>query len=187
MDAETIVSFLKIANNLKTNVRHCWTKLDRRESISDHSHRMILFAWLIKDEIPDLDMDRLYELCMWHDIGEAVVGDTPSFLKGEKEEVEELDATKKLFSSLPKKQEEELLGIIDEYNAKETLEAKVATALDKLEATLSHNESDLSTWLELEKTLNITYAKEAVAGFPIFEEIQEIIAEETREKIREEN
>ena len=33
------------------------------------------------------------------------------------------------------------------------LEAKVYKALDKLEAVIAHNESDISTWLPLELSL----------------------------------
>mgnify|MGYP000301479291 CR=1 FL=1 len=73
-----------------------------------------------------------------------------------------------------------------EMNALETDEAKVYKALDKLEAVIAHNESDISTWLPLEYELQQTYAAESVKGFPILEEIQRLAVEKTLEKIAEE-
>lgn len=69
-------------------------------------------------------------------------------------------------------------------NALETDEAKVYKALDKLEAVIAHNESDISTWLPLEYELQQTYAAESVKGFPILEEIQRLAVEKTLEKSR---
>lgn len=69
-------------------------------------------------------------------------------------------------------------------NALKTDEAKVYKALDKLEAVIAHNESDISTWLPLEYELQQTYAAESVKGFPILEEIQRLAVEKTLEKSR---
>lgn len=69
-------------------------------------------------------------------------------------------------------------------NALKTEEAKVYKALDKLEAVIAHNESDISTWLPLEYELQQTYAAESVKGFPILEEIQRLAVEKTLEKSR---
>ena len=38
-----------------------------------------------------------------------------------------------------------------------TDEAKVYKSLDKLEALISHNESDITTWLPLEYSLQLSY------------------------------
>ena len=47
-----------------------------------------------------------------------------------------------------------------EINEQQTQEAKLFKALDKLEAAISHNEADLSTWIELEYELSPVYGKE---------------------------
>ncbi len=49
-----------------------------------------------------------------------------------------------------------------EMEDRETPEAKVYKALDKLEALIQHNESPLDTWSENEYSLNLTYAFDAV-------------------------
>lgn len=91
-----------------------------------------------------------------------------------------------LLSMLPGKTGEEAKVLFTEMNALKTEEAKVYKALDKLEAVIAHNESDISTWLPLEYELQQTYAAESVKGFPILEEIQRLAVEKTLEKIAEE-
>ena len=87
---------------------------------------------------------------------------------------------------LPGKTGEEAKVLFAEMNALKTDEAKVYKALDKLEAVIAHNESNISTWLPLEYELQQTYAAESVKGFPILEEIQRLAVEKTLEKIAEE-
>ncbi len=49
-----------------------------------------------------------------------------------------------------------------EFENKETNEAKVANALDKLEAQIQHNEADVSTWLDIEKEMLYMMQKHVV-------------------------
>ena len=58
-------------------------------------------------------------------------------------------------------------------------------ALDKLEAVIQHNQSDIRTWLPLEYDLQKTYAAEAVKGVPFLERLQEESVKETERKIEE--
>ena len=53
-----------------------------------------------------------------------------------------------------------------EMEALQTKEAQVYKALDKVEALISHNESDLSTWLPLEYDLQLTYGQENMKCSP---------------------
>ena len=62
-------------------------------------------------------------------------------------------------------------------------EARVYKALDKLEAVIQHNQSDIRTWLPLEYELQKTYAAESVKGFHILEKLQEESVKETEQKI----
>ena len=47
-----------------------------------------------------------------------------------------------------------------EMNEKKTPEAKLFKSLDNLEALISHNEADISTWLPLEYQENLIYGQE---------------------------
>jgi len=142
-------------------------------------------AWLLKEELPDVDMEKVIHMCLLHDLGEAVTGDIPAFEKKEQDRSVERKAVDGLLSMLPGKTGEEAKVLFAEMNALKTEEAKVYKALDKLEAVIAHNESN-STWLPLEYELQQTYAAESVKGFPILEEIQRLAVEKTLEKIAEE-
>ena len=140
-------------------------------------------AWLLKEELPDVDMEKVIHMCLLHDLGEAVTGDIPAFEKKEQDSSVERKAVGGLLSMLPGKTGEEAKVLFAEMNALETHEAKVYKALDKLEAVIAHNESDISTWLPLEYELQKTYAAESVKGFPILEKLQEESVKETEQKI----
>ena len=64
-----------------------------------------------------------------------------------------------------------------------TVEAKLYKALDKLEAVIQHNESDIKTWLPLEYDLQLEYGWENVEFSEYMTELRKIIAEDTRKKI----
>ena len=70
-----------------------------------------------------------------------------------------------------------------EMNARETLEAKIYKALDNLEAVIQHNEADLSTWIEREYSLNLTYGNDKVAFSPYLTELRKAVREDTEAKI----
>ena len=96
-------------------------------------------------------------------------------------------AEEEYWAEKKRKEEEEKAKAEQERETEgKTEEAKVYKALDKLEAVIAHNESDISTWLPLEYELQQTYAAESVKGFPILEEIQRLAVEKTLEKIAEE-
>ena len=63
-------------------------------------------------------------------------------------------------------------------------EAKLYKALDKLEAVLSHDESDISTWLPLEYDLQFHYGREQVQFSPYLRKFKTVLDDMTREKIR---
>ena len=58
-------------------------------------------------------------------------------------------------------------ALYDEMAALETQEAQIYKALDKLEAVISHNESDISTWENHEYDLQLTYGEQNVAFFAL--------------------
>ena len=68
-------------------------------------------------------------------------------------------------------------------NAMESLEAKIYKALDKLEAVIQHDESDISTWIPLEYELNLVYGNENVQFSDYLKELKAEIDKMTREKL----
>ena len=70
--------------------------------------------------------------------------------------------------------------------AMETKEAKTYKALDRIEALISHNESDISTWLDHEYDLQFTYGQENMEFSELFKEIRKEIDDWSKEKIETE-
>ena len=79
MDPRTFLSILHIAERLKDTPRHCATSLGRTESVAEHSWRVALAAFLLRDRFPELDMDRVVAMALIHDLGECFTGDIPTF------------------------------------------------------------------------------------------------------------
>ena len=86
-------------------------------------------------------------------------------------------------STLPEDAREEWTALLTEMNAMETREAKIYKALDKMEAVIQHNESDISTWLPLEYDLQLTYGEENVEFSPYMRQLKAEVNDRTREKI----
>lgn len=184
--ARQFTDFLNRVEKLKSVRRHCVTADGEPETVAAHTWRTALMAYLLKDELGDIDIDRVIRMCLIHDIGEAVTGDIPTFEKNGGHERTERQAVEDLLGGLPGALAEELKALFAEMDALETKEAKVYKALDRLEAVISHNESDISTWLPLEYELQQTYAARNVEGFPALEALQEEAVRRTKEKIAEE-
>lgn len=79
--AEWLIEFLEKAGKLKSVPRHCITPEGVRETVAGHCWRVSLMAWLLKEELPDVDMEKVIHMCLLHDLGEAVTGDIPAFEK----------------------------------------------------------------------------------------------------------
>lgn len=183
MEAKELLRVLHTAERLKDETRHCYTSGGRHESVAEHSWRLALTALFLRDEFPALDMDRVIRMCLIHDLGECFTGDIPSFLKSGGDEERERSALETWVASLPAPYSVELKTLYAEMDALETDEARLYKALDKLEAVIQHNESDVATWLPREYELNLTYADESVAFSDYLKRLREEIRRETRDKI----
>lgn len=183
MEAKELLRVLHTAERLKNETRHCYTSGGRHESVAEHSWRLALTALFLRDEFPALDMDRVIRMCLIHDLGECFTGDIPSFLKSGGDEERERSALETWVASLPAPYSVELKTLYAEMDALETDEARLYKALDKLEAVIQHNESDIATWLPREYELNLTYADENVAFSDYLKRLREEVRRETRDKI----
>ena len=183
MEAKELLRVLHTVERLKDETRHCYTSGGRHESVAEHSWRLALTAFFLRDEFPALDMDRVIRMCLIHDLGECFTGDIPSFLKSGGDEERERSALETWVASLPAPYSVELKTLYAEMDALETDEARLYKALDKLEAVIQHNESDIATWLPREYELNLTYADENVAFSDYLKRLREEIRRETRDKI----
>ena len=166
MEPKEFLAFLARLEKLKCNTRHSWTSSGRHESVAEHSWRLAMLALLLRDALPEVDMDKVLRMCLIHDVGEAVTGDIPSFQKTDANEETERQAIAELLSPLPDGLRGELTALFAEMDALATPEARVYKALDKLEVVVQHNEAPLDTWLPLEYELNQPYGIPEPAPVP---------------------
>jgi len=185
MDARKLIDFLRVMERLKDTPRHCWTTGGRRESVAEHSWRVALMAMLMADEFPELDIDRVIRMCLVHDIGEAITGDIPTFVKTDADRVVEGREVDALIGGLPEPWPRWLGDLFDEMEALQTPEAKLYKALDRMEAIQSHNESAVETWLPLEYELNLTYGEKDAAFSPYLTILRAEMRKDTEAMIEE--
>ena len=183
MQQRELLDFLGKLECLKTNGRHSVTRGGITETVAAHSWRLAVFALLVAPEFPEIDANKLLRMCLIHDFGEAITGDIPSFLKTKENERTEENAVETLLSTLPEPQRDELTALFTEMDAHTTPEARLYKALDKMEAVIQHNESDISTWLPLEYDLQQSYAQENAAEFPYLKELRALMLQDTLTKI----
>lgn len=186
MESRAFLDAMHIAERLKDATRHCDTSMGRRESVAEHSWRAALMAFFLRDEFPQADMDKVIQMCLVHDLGEAFTGDIPTFVKTQADEETEESLLYCWVDSLPGDYAAGLRELFEEMAARQTLEAKLYKAIDGLEALIQHNESDIASWLPREYALNLTYADDKVAFSPYLTALRQAIREDTLQKIEEE-
>ena len=185
MKQRELLDFLRRLECLKTNGRHSTTVGGITETVAAHSWRLAVLAFLIAPEFEEIDGNKLIRMCLVHDFGEAITGDIPSFLKTKEHEKTEDNAVQTLLSVLPEPQRGSLGALFAEMDAHKSMEVRLYKALDKLEAVIQHNESDISTWLPLEYELQQTYAVENASEFPYLKGLRALMLEDTLKKIED--
>ncbi|MBR5363464.1 MAG: HD domain-containing protein [Oscillospiraceae bacterium] len=183
MDARSYLSILHVAERLKDTPRHCTTSQRRVESVAEHSWRIALMAQLLRHEFPDTDMDKVTAMCLIHDLGECFTGDIPTFEKTESDRAHEDALLNQWVQTLPPEIKADFTALFAEMQARQTAEAKLFRALDKLEALIQHNESPLDTWSAHERELNLTYAYDAVVFSEWLTALRHEIKNETLAKL----
>lgn len=188
MTSQKFLEILKQAAKLKVTPRHCYTEENRAESVADHSWRIALMAMLLsgEEEFREVDMNKVIRMCLIHDLGESFTGDIPTFDKTDDDTRTEDTLFLEWVDGFPEPQRQEWQMLLAEMDRLETKEAKTYKALDKLEALISHNESDISTWIPLEYELQLTYGQENMQFSEYLRTFRQTIDAWTRKKIEEE-
>lgn len=184
MKPAELLEFLAMAEKLKCNTRHSYTSSGRHESVAEHSFRLALMAYMVSDEVPEIDTDKVIRMCLIHDLGEAITGDIPSFEKTDSDEAAEDSAVSGFVNQLPEYWKKQLGEMYSEMNELKTPEAKLYKALDKLEAVIQHNEADISTWLPLEYDLQLTYGTEECSFNEYINSLRDEVKSVSEKKIK---
>ena len=182
MEIKNYLEVIHFAEKLKNVMRHSWTSSGRHESTAEHSWRLALMAYFMKDEFEHLDMNKVILMCLVHDLGEVITGDIPVFDKTASDELNEKTLLDEWVSALDEPYASELKALYAEMEALESDEAKLYKALDQLEAVDQHNLADLSTWENHEYELQLHHGEKLAQCFEMTQKLKDAINEETRIK-----
>ena len=186
MDYKDFLSILSVAEKLKCSTRHSDTSSGRRESVAEHSWRLALMAMLLEDEFSDVNISKVIKMCLIHDLGEAFTGDIAAFDKTDADSAKEEEQYETWVSTFPEFQKMEFQTLLKEMLELETKEAKLYNALDKMEAVIQHNETDIRSWIRLENDLQFTAGVEKVMWSEYIIGLKKYIDAWTQKKIAEE-
>jgi len=100
-----------------------------RESVADHSFITAFIGYVFSQIVPEADSLRLLQMCLMHDLTEARTGDL-NYVQKKYLSADESRAVADLSERLPFGQE--VAGLIEEFNAAKTLEARLAHDADQL-------------------------------------------------------
>lgn len=121
----------------------------RRENDAEHSWHLAVMAMLLEEYCADkVDIGRVIKIALVHDLVEVYAGDTFAYdSKGyEDKEEREKQSADKLFGMLEPEQGAYFRALWDEFEAKETPEARYANAVDRLQPLLLNYLTDGHTW-----------------------------------------
>lgn len=146
------LAFLREIDKLKTVIRQS-PLLDRsrKENSAEHSWHLAMYALLLREHVDvKVNIERVIQMLLVHDIVEIDVGDTPlhndpsPFLQTELEH----KAARRLFGLLPDPQSSELLALWQEFEEAKTEDAKFAKTLDRVQPLMANVFTDGGTWIE---------------------------------------
>lgn len=183
MSPKEYLAIVHCIAGLKERTRHAWMTSGRQESVAEHSWRMALMAYFLRDEFPTVDLTRVLLMALLHDMGEVFTGDIPTFEKTDADRAREHELRDKWIDALPAPYAAEVRSLFTEMDAMETEEAKIVKALDRMEAVITHNEGDPHTWLPLEYDLQRTYGVKEAAFTPVLKELRAEVNREVDEVI----
>lgn len=136
----TVIDFYDNLSVLKEKERTGWIKWNvtgRRESVNDHTTSAQHLAWALYSEYDiDINIEHVIAMLSIHEIGESRIGDITPYdgISPKSKAKREREAVVSLCSNLKKRHI--LLALFDEFEAKETPEAKFAYLCDKLDCDL---------------------------------------------------
>ena len=121
----------------------------RRENDVEHSWHLGVMAVILQEYAAEpVDMAKVMKMVLLHDLVEIDAGDTFAYdpEAGLDKEERETAAADRLYGMLPSDQGQELRTLWDEFEARETPEAKFAACLDRLQPLLNNYHTAGGTW-----------------------------------------
>lgn len=145
------IEFIAECDKLKEVFRQTVNSQSRRsENDAEHSWHLCLCVIVLAEHanVRQLDVLRVLKMVIVHDLVEIDAGDTFAYdvaaMAGQHER--EAIAADRIFGLLPSDQAKEFRALWDEFEAKQTPEAKFATAVDRFQPMLLNCRSQGAAW-----------------------------------------
>ena len=147
---ETQLGFVLEVEQLKQVFRQTVLIGDRRpENDAEHSWHLSLMAiLLVEHAAEEVDLMKVLEMLLIHDVVEIDAGDTFAYDEvGNRDKDErEQQAADRLFGLLPEDQATAYRALWDEFEERQSPEARYAAALDRLQPLLLNFHTEGAAW-----------------------------------------
>ena len=145
------IEFIAECDKLKEVFRQTLNTHSRRaENDAEHSWHLCLCVIVLAEHanVPQLDVLRVLKMLIVHDLVEIDAGDTFAYdvAAMANQHEREAVAADRIFGLLPPDQAAAFRALWDEFEAKETAEAKFATAVDRFQPMLLNCRSQGAAW-----------------------------------------
>ena len=137
---QNVVDFFQIAEKLEREYRLTRTSDGTQQSVAAHSWNMAMMAMVLRPYLKNsVNMERVYELCLLHDLPEAIAHDVPLHEQTDavraQKHINECVAVAQIVSLL---KNDNIRARFDEYDARQSNESKFVKALDVLDTAVQH-------------------------------------------------
>ena len=146
------IAFILEIDKLKSVLRRSYLLNEaRRENSAEHSWHLSVMALMLAEHAnAELDQLRVLRMLLVHDIVEIDSGDTYIYDQAgnDTKAAREQEAASRIFGLLPSNQSAEVQALWQEFEARDTPEAKFAAALDRLMPLLHNYYTEGRSWRE---------------------------------------
>lgn len=149
------IQFLIEIDKVKNIIRKTRNVSSKRyENDAEHGWHMSMMAIILSEYANEkIDINKVVKMALIHDLVEIDAGDTYLYAKEQSDKVEkERKCAQRIFGLLPEDQREEFLALWEEFEAKESAEAKFAGAMDRLGPLMQNYYDNGHAW----KNFNIS-------------------------------
>lgn len=146
---EKQIAFLIEVDKLKNIFRQTRNFHEKRhENDAEHAWHMSLMALILSEHAnSEIDVLKVVKMALVHDLVEIDVGDTFLYADNQNEKTaKERKCAERIFGLLPQDQKEEFMKLWEEFEEKETIEAKFAGSMDRLGPIMQNHFDEGHAW-----------------------------------------
>ena len=155
----------------------------RKENTAEHSWHIAMFATVLAEwAIGEVSISRVVQMLLIHDVVEIDAGDTPLFDQEPQAAHEDAEraAAVRIFGLLPGDQAEAFANLWEEFEAAESVDARFAKAIDRLQPILLNHVVGGGTWTDydVDETRERALTKRIADGSPkLWEAAESVFAD----------